>query len=84
MQMDYWWGLPSLRGCERRSSNESWTSEFNRRFGGVSSRKAARPVLAEDSLDTIETLELHHLKADVVAMRLLANTSRMSTSSPGQ
>jgi hypothetical protein len=39
---------------------------------------------AEDSLDTIETLELHHLKADVVAMRLLANTSRMSTSSPGQ
>jgi 2-haloacid dehalogenase len=38
MQMDYWWGLHSLRGCEKRSSNESWTSEFNRRFGGVSSR----------------------------------------------
>ena len=38
----------------------------------------------EIRFDTIDTLELHHLKADVVAMRLLANTSRMSTSSPGQ
>ena len=64
--MDYWWGLPSLPRCEKRSSNESWTNEFNRPSGGVSFRKAARPVPQVMRLDAVEALELHHLKADVV------------------